>query len=60
LAGIVEFMSNEKIYADALNNATRNPQDKKNPFSTKEQNGDSFKKRKVNGKHRNGNPKRAK
>jgi hypothetical protein len=43
-------MNNKKIFVDAQN-TTRNAQDKNNPFSTRD---DSFKKRKVNGKQRNG------
>jgi hypothetical protein len=49
LAGIVIFMSNENICADAQN-STRNNEDKKKLFSTKDHNGDSFNKRKKNGK----------
>ena len=53
LSDIIEFMSNEKIFADAQN-ANK---DKKKPFSTKD---NSFKKRKANGKTKFDSNKRAK
>jgi hypothetical protein len=49
LSDIIEFMSNEKIFADTQH-TTRNLDNKKKSFSNKESSGDSFKKRKSHGK----------
>jgi len=55
LSDIIEFMSNEKIFADA-----QNSNKEKKPFSTKDKNGDSYKKRLANGKQKFGSAKRTK
>jgi hypothetical protein len=55
LSDIIEFMSNEKIFADA-----QNSNKEKKPFSTKDKNGDSYKKRLANGKQKFNGAKRNK